>query len=108
MAWFPLTPCWLCSAELLEVSKLEKQVCVVTCRPNGRCSNTYSQVDGIRSRIEEKYSCKLSSLQGLWHNCIATAELQEPAVSTGDAGAQLCAGAAGNETQTSWMESFGS
>lgn len=66
----------------------------------------YSQVDGIRSRIEEKYSCKLLSLQGLWHNCVDIAELQESAVSAGDAVAQLCAGAAGNETQNSWMESF--
>lgn len=34
------------------------------------------------------------------------AELQEPAGSAGDAVAQLCAGAAGNETQNSWMEGF--
>jgi len=66
----------------------------------------HGQVDGRRSRIEEKYSWKLLSLQGLWHNCLAIAELRESAVSAGAAAARHCEGAAGNETRNSWMERF--
>lgn len=108
VACFPQPPCWPRSFEAssFEVSTWKNKGLCCHLVPQQKMLEYYGQVDGIRSRTEEECSCRLLSLQGLGCNCISIAELQQSAGSAGDAAAQLCAGAAGNETQKSWMQSF--